>query len=122
MNNLIGMFFDFNSVLWYSILFTIIFVVLVFLDRMLYNLIPNFIVGFSGLLALGSWIYYFLNNFIKNYWNTSATAKAIIIAVSFIILALFITGIFGRKKSNLAQVGNVINPEKIGKHIKGMRK
>ena len=116
MFNIFSLLFDFNSLLWYSILFTIIFISLVFLDRMLFNLIPNIIVGLFGLLALGSWIYYFLNNFIRNLW-ASNVGKAIIFAVSFIILSIILTTNFSKKKT---AIGGVISPTKWGKNIKNI--
>ena len=118
---ILNLFFDFNSQLWYSILFSILFILLVFLDRMLFNLIPNFLVGLSGLLALGSWIYYFSGNFIKNLW-IQPLGKGIILAVSFIIISLLITGEFGKRKQTITQVGETISPTKWGQKIKNIRR
>ena len=117
---LLNLFFDFNSQLWYSILFSILFIALIFLDRMLFNLIPNFLVGLSGLVAIGSWIYYFSGNFIKNLWSTN-TGKGIILAVSFILLAVILTTSFSKQKTIVTDIGQSISPTKIGKKIKSMR-
>ena len=117
---ILNLFFDFNSQLWYSILFSILFILLVFLDRMLFNLIPNFLVGLSGLLALGSWIYYFSGNFIKNLW-LQPLGKGIILAVSFILISLIIVSLFERKQTIFKPIKNV-SPNNIGKAIKKIGK
>ena len=110
----------FNKILWYAILLTIIFILLIFLDRMLFNLIPNVLIGLTGLLALATWIYYFLSNFILNLWNSN-TGKAIILGVSFILIAIILTTSFSTQKTVITKVGQSISPVKIGKNIKKIR-
>ena len=119
---ILNLFFDFNSQLWYSILFTVLFILLIFLDRMLWGLIPNFLVGLSGLVALGSWIYYFGKNFILNLWNTSPIYKGIIIGLIFIILALILTSSFSKQKTIVTNLRQSISPTKIGHKIKNIRR
>ena len=87
-----------NSTLVYAILFTLIAIFLIILDRMLFGFLPNVIVGIGVLLALSLWIYYFSGNFLKNSWSTPI-GKGIILAVSFILLALILTTSFSKQKT-----------------------
>lgn len=114
---LLNLFFDFNSQLWTAIMLSLLFIGIVLLDKFLWGLIPNFIVGLFGLVALGSWIYYFGKNFILNLWNTNI-GKGVILAVVFILLALILTTSFSKQKTVITETIQIANPSKIGKNIK----
>lgn len=120
---LINLFFSggFNSNLWYFLLALLVTILLIIIDRFLFGLLPNFLIGISALVTLiflGLWLG---ENFLKNLWKTQI-GMGIIIAVSFILLALIITSSFSKKQSTISQFTRVISPEKIGKNIKNIRR
>lgn len=120
---LLNLFFSggFNSNLWYFILALTITILLIIIDRFLFGLLPNFLIGISALVTLIFLIMWLGENFIQNLWKTSI-GKGIIIGVIFILLALIITTEWNKKKSTVTQIGSVVSPSKIGRNIKNIRR
>lgn len=120
---LLNLFFSggFNSNLWYFILALLVTILLIIIDRLLWGILPNFLIGISALVTLIFLILWLGENFIKNLWSTNI-GKSLIIGVLFILLALIITTEWSKKKSNLTQIGSVVSPSKLGKNIKNIRR
>jgi len=120
---LLNLFFSggFNSNLWYFILSLFVTILLIIIDRFLFGLLPNFIIGISALITLVFLALWLGENFIKNLWKTPL-GMGLIIAVSFITIALIITGEFRNKRDVITQVGKTISPTKWGQNIKKISK
>lgn len=108
-----------NKALFYFIVALVFTILLIMLDRFLFGILPNFLIGVSLLVTIGTLIYWLGGNFITNLWETNM-GKAIITSIVLILLAIIVTSNFTKKKTkNIIYVsGQSINPNKIGKNIK----
>ena len=112
-----------NPYLYYVILSLIIAILLTIIDRFLWGLIPNFLIGIAWLSVLITLILYLSRNFMVNLWST-LTGKTIIVVVILIISTLIFTTEFIKTRNRTIQVIKVITPSptKIGEGVKVISK